>query len=285
MVNACGEVELHVTVVQMDIQTNFLVIEGLPYQVLCGLPFCRSTNMVIDFPRRLAVLQGHHVRVRLRLENDHPMNTPVNTYCLDQVRLPPRTETILAVGIAATGSYLVEPLTGTSKTSCITVAQTLTSVNDGVAFVCDTNRSPYPIMPRGAAVRRATGLHDTALCATAAKAPSHGSREVEIDPELLSEERQQVEQPLGNYAHLFSHTGSTMGRTRLVEHEIDTGASRPVRQYPCQSSTFERNIISKQVARMLQEGVIWESSSSCLHQSSSYTSTTVHGGFALTSGE
>lgn len=242
--NACGEVELQVTVAKMDIRTNFLVIDGLPSQVLCGLPFCRSTNMVIDFPRRLVVLQGHHVR--LRLENNHPMNAPVNAYSLDEVRLPPRTETILAVGIAATGSYLVEPLTGTSKTPRVTVARTLTCVNDGVAFVRAANPSPYPIViPRGAAVGRATGLHDTALCATAAQAPSHGSGEVEIGTELLSEERQQVEQLLGNYAHLFSHTGSTMGRTRLVEHEIDTGASRPVHQYLYQSSTFERDTISK----------------------------------------
>lgn len=83
---------------------------------------------------------------------------------------------------------------------------------------------------------------------------------MEIGTDILSEERQQVEHLLGNYAYLFSHTESTMGRTRLVEHEIDTEASRPVRQNPYRSSTFEHNTISEQVARMLQEGVIRESS-------------------------
>ena len=52
-----------------------------------------------------------------------------------------------------------------------------------------------------------------------------------------------------------------MGHTNVVQHKIDTGDSRPIRQYPRRLPFAYREETSKQVAEMLDQGVIQASSS------------------------
>ena len=50
-------------------------------------------------------------------------------------------------------------------------------------------------------------------------------------PEYLTEsQHQQVVEMLNHYGDVFSENKFDMGRTHLVEHTIDTGAHRPIRQ-------------------------------------------------------
>lgn len=91
---------------------------------------------------------------------------------------------------------------------------------------------------------------------------SGGSGEVRVGSDLPSEERQRVEQLIGKYSHLFANSGSAMSWTNLMEHEIDTGTSRPVHQNPYRSSAFELSTINEQFAGMLHDEAIRKSSSS-----------------------
>lgn len=49
---------------------------------------------------------------------------------------------------------------------------------------------------------------------------------------LSPEEQDQVRELLCSYQHLFSTNTSDLGCTTLVEHQIDTGNSRPIKQRP-----------------------------------------------------
>ncbi|KAG0428102.1 hypothetical protein HPB47_024901 [Ixodes persulcatus] len=102
-------------------------------------------------------------------------------------------DTILLVRIADVGPYLVEPLAGSSRTPCVTVAWTLTYVTDGTAVVRAANPIPCPIiMPRGTAFGRETPFRDMVMSTAATQAPNDGLGEVRIGSKLLSEERQQA---------------------------------------------------------------------------------------------
>jgi len=53
----------------------------------------------------------------------------------------------------------------------------------------------------------------------------------------------------------------TLGHTNVVQHKIDTGDSRPMRQYPRRLPYAYREETRKQVAEMLDQGVIQASRS------------------------
>lgn len=102
VVTLCGEVDLNVQIgPKVSARTVFVVLHGFPHQVLCGLPFCKATEMVLDFPEKKITLQGH--QLPLHHEEDDSADSPdtVKVQCLEELNLPPRTEALIAVRIAA----------------------------------------------------------------------------------------------------------------------------------------------------------------------------------------
>jgi len=74
--------------------------------------------------------------------------------------------------------------------------------------------------------------------------------------ELTSEQREKVRKLLIQYRTILSLGDHDVGRTHLVEHTIDTGDHRPIRQ-PLRRQPFQhQDYIDQETNRMLEYGII-----------------------------
>ena len=76
-----------------------------------------------------------------------------------------------------------------------------------------------------------------------------------------AEQKREVERLFIDYASLFAKSSFDLGRTDVVEHTIDVGDSRPIRQPPRRKPLHLREEEEKQVQEMLEKGIISPSSS------------------------
>ncbi|UYV77573.1 hypothetical protein LAZ67_15001599, partial [Cordylochernes scorpioides] len=83
----------------------------------------------------------------------------------------------------------------------------------------------------------------------------------DINPDLSSEERNQVLMLLYEYKEMFAAPDDYKGRTHLVRHKIKTNSDIPIRNNPYRVSLREREIINNQIDKMLKKGIISHSSS------------------------
>ena len=79
---------------------------------------------------------------------------------------------------------------------------------------------------------------------------------------LPEEEEEAIGELLMQYHHAFSLEEGERGETELVQLEIDTGSSQPIKQRPRRMPFAVREEVSKQLRQMLQAGVIQPSKSS-----------------------
>ena len=95
-------------------------------------------------------------------------------------------------------------------------------------------------------------------CSTATPVAIQHQLEAALSPSLNVHEKQNILSTLLRFSNVFEET---LGHTNVVQHKIVTGNSRPIRQYPRRLPFAYREETSKQVAEMLDQGVIQASSS------------------------
>jgi len=78
----------------------------------------------------------------------------------------------------------------------------------------------------------------------------------QLPADLEVEQRRQVSQFLQKYQDVFSTSTYDMGRTTLVEHEINTGGHPPIRQGLRRHPIAHLNIIDEQVREMVQNDLV-----------------------------
>ena len=66
---------------------------------------------------------------------------------------------------------------------------------------------------------------------------------------------------LGQYSDVFAASSFDLGRTSIIQHKIDTGAARPIKQPPYRVSQTQKAEIEKQIETMLSQDVIKVSTS------------------------
>ena len=61
---------------------------------------------------------------------------------------------------------------------------------------------------------------------------------------------------LCKHSRLFAESDDDLGRTHLVQHDIQTGEAAPIRQPPRRVPEAQREVMDEEVAKMLRQGVI-----------------------------
>jgi len=77
-----------------------------------------------------------------------------------------------------------------------------------------------------------------------------------VDNSVSPEDRVHLQALLGRYTDIFSQGEYDLGRTHVVEHYIDTGNNRPVRQSLRRQPPLYQNAIQEQTEQMLKAGII-----------------------------
>ena len=82
---------------------------------------------------------------------------------------------------------------------------------------------------------------------------------------LNPEHQEQLWQLLLEFQGSFAMSEEEVGRTHLVEHEIDTGDSRPIKCRPRRLPLSRQQACDEAVQSMLQADIIEPSNSTCSH--------------------
>ena len=69
-------------------------------------------------------------------------------------------------------------------------------------------------------------------------------------------EKLQLESLVEEFSDLFAMSSSELGRTSLVEHQINTGDHKPIKQLPRRVPHFLKEEVSHHMQEMLDNGVI-----------------------------
>ena len=77
-----------------------------------------------------------------------------------------------------------------------------------------------------------------------------------VDESVSLETRNQLRNLLEKYSSIISTGETDLGRTGVVQHEIDTGDARPIRQALRRHPPAHSKAIQEHVSCMLQQGVI-----------------------------
>ena len=78
----------------------------------------------------------------------------------------------------------------------------------------------------------------------------------QLPDDLTDDQRQQVQELIHRYGDVFSSGAFDMGRTTLVEHSIDTGSQRPIRQGLRRHPTAHLETIDRQVDELIQNDFV-----------------------------
>lgn len=260
LVSPVGQAELYIRFGVTTLKDTFLVVEDSPYDVLGGLPFCKKSQLLIDFAdKKLTILNETYAIEFEENVSHHKENIP--THSLEQVRVEPRSEIVLPVKVRRDGVHVIEQ--NLNIKNGLRVARTATNVENGVGFVRAANlTAAVIIVHKNTKIGWATSVHDSKY---GISVPFQESKKSDVNFELgshLSEcQRKKILAVIGRFRHLFTGEDNPIQRTHVAEHTIDTGDSRPIRQHPYRHSPFERQVIQEQVEGMLREGVIRESHS------------------------
>ena len=80
-----------------------------------------------------------------------------------------------------------------------------------------------------------------------------------IDPSLQEGKRGKLKNLLLEFSDVFDEN---LGHTTILIHKINTGNSTPIKQHPCRIPFAHRDESERQIANMLDKGIIRESTSS-----------------------
>ena len=193
---------------------------------------------------------------------------------VDTAVVPPRSEIILA-GRKVGGRWdpneklgIVEPTTQLPENGQILVAKALVNAEQDCVPIRVANLTSEPVVLRRGTVagllKPVEEVHDEVHpqgkmeeSAEDTEIPEHLRGMVEDANESLNEtQRKQVSALVVRWAHLFAKPDGKLGRTPLVEHHIDTGDARPIKQRPRRQAWAKREVIDREVEKMLEAEVI-----------------------------
>jgi len=110
-------------------------------------------------------------------------------------------------------------------------------------------------------VATGTGQDDPASSEDSQTLAPHLQHIVDKLEGLTEEETGKVSELLRQYSDVFSASEFDLGCTPLMEHRIDTGTARPVRQALRRHPQAQLDIIDEQVNKMLEAGIIEKAAS------------------------
>ena len=84
---------------------------------------------------------------------------------------------------------------------------------------------------------------------------------VKVNPNLTEQQKKQLEEILQRNESAFANTFQDLGTTPLVKHIIHTGDAAAIRQKPYRVSPKQRELIDKELDKMIEKGLVRKSTS------------------------
>ena len=241
-------------------------------EAIMGIDLIEDLGGVLDVAN--GTLHAKSLGVTLRLHRAG-VSKCSKVALVDTSIIPPRSEVILA-GRKIGGRWneneklgLVEPTTQLPENGQILVAKALVNAERDCVPLRVANLTSEPVVLRRGTVAgllkpveevceetHETGVRQETPIAGAV-VPEHLKSMVEDAHEALNDsQREQVSALVCRWAHVFAKPDGKLGKTPLVEHRIDTGDAPPIKQRPRRQAWAKREVIDREVEKMLEADVI-----------------------------
>ncbi|KAG1940175.1 thy-1 membrane glycoprotein [Pimephales promelas] len=253
-------------------QHVFHVIRETTQTVLLGWDFLLRNHALLDLGR--AELQLWDISVPLLTSKDF-VPLCCNVSLATTMNLPPLSESVVAVKVCTPNAvHLAIDFVGylepnVAESSGLVVAHTVGMVHNGLTKARVLNPTGQDIsLKQGMHLGEFYTVNDSdvqlfhAPVGVAAATLSRVTPPVSLDESPISEsERAALSALLLEYNDIFSSSKRNSSRCTLVKHHIRTGEQTPIKQRAYRASPEKRAEIEKQVAGLLEDGVIEESCS------------------------
>ena len=280
-----GSMSVRVKMGQHEFYQKVFVAKQLPTPVLVGWDAMLQQGMVVDGAG--GFLEVHGCKVPL-LSRDQAYPQSCFGAVFETAEVPGRSEVVVTAEIQGSEgdemvpdgfAGLLEPNRVFHNEDGLMVARTISVVTQGRALVRVMNvASDSVVLHKGIPLGFFQATGNSVVARLGRERESVGVRDQLSMPQtgaslLPSEligpmvegsslswgERKLVMEMLGRRGGVFSRNDADIGRTRLVQHTIDVGESRPIRQVPRRVPINYREEVERQTKEMLAKGVVEES--------------------------
>jgi len=252
----------------------FLVVKDLNFKMILGLDFLNATRTNIDFNHNtLSVCDD------LVIEPLLPSKKPNNVLRVaNNCTIPPLSEAVIAMtcGIYPKGQFLLTSLPTVSQKH-ISLAHAIVNINKNKTQCRILNPTNAPItLHKRATLATVTPISNNQIFNYDKSKTTHTTPTVDFHTQLKTladlgietvmtdytqSQKEQLVDLLYNNRDLFTSDICKLPGTDLIKHTIDTGTATPIRQRPYRHSPEARKEIDRQVDKMLESGIIEESTS------------------------
>ena len=225
-----------------------VIVADVTNDGLLGLDFLQGHGITINFATQQILCDGENIAAQVREGTDRACRV----FVAEPLLIPARSRTIVEAKTTkplVSGNWLVEPLNHTPGNQPVIVAKTL-------ARGCGQKLAVELLNPmeHDVSLFRHTSLgvvsrvmEPDVLCTVkeegspsslpTTESPTTKGLEPEVekilqdvDMDLTEAETQRVRELLGEHRDVFATKDVPFGRTTLVQHEIDTGDTPPIKQ-------------------------------------------------------
>ena len=253
-----------------------VIVADLTNEGILGMDFLKMYGGTLDFKRNRLSLDGMEVPVQSLLDSKRCYRVVLK----EEVVVPAGSRVVLdgkvKAGVLPVGPWMVEPLKKPLGKEMLLVGRCLvTGGTSRVAVeVCNPSseevilhKETHAAMVHPVSVRGELQDEDVftkQFCRRMTVTPSLPDELQDvftrIQPGLTSQEQKEVKEVLHRHRDAFQLSGDPLGRTNLVQHEIETQGP-PIKQHPRRFPLGLRDEGRKQVEEMLKSDIIEPSTS------------------------
>ena len=291
LINILGEWHTTVSVGSLRVATNFIVSDQID-ELLIGIDWLKDNRCVLSFSDFTIHLQGCRFPLLKRVGS----NACNRVILEEAVVLPAKSETVVhgrlvyanfrkrlpEVAVTETkeccpgvktARCLIQTGTGTNlPVRVLNVNSNAVSLNEG-APLCSIDEIVYVVDEHAQHAQHAehaqlaqhaqhaqhaqpVQLNASSFIADPIKTEQIKKLMAGVHPDVPQEHVDRLEKLLNDISDIISRDEFDMGLTDLIEHEIDTGQERPVRQALRKTPMAHNEVIDAHVQTMLQQGLI-----------------------------
>ena len=245
------------------ISSTFLVSPNVD-EVILGRDWLQQNDVVWRFGQETVTINGRPCKLHRRSQEARIRRCRVTA----DIEIPPSSEAIIPVDVVHShfrtyGCPAHWTTTPSEPATGLRIARTLVQPDVPVAAVraCNVTRRPV-YLHKGQSVgslqmvETVSGARPAIAIDRAQVADAHQSMLDRTDPTVPADAKQQLGRLMQKYQDVFSYSEFDLGRTDIVEHEIDTGTNRPFRQALRPQPRAHLPAIDNLIDEMQSQGVI-----------------------------
>lgn len=256
-----GECKVALTLQHDTIFINALVSHDVE-EVMLGYDFLVTNDCVWQFGSCQILIKGKSYTPFAR---KGPV-TCRRVYVTSDIVIPPKQQVNLPVRSTinslseCVGSFMIEPKT--IQTGVYLGRTVLPAAHHDIVVRAINTMNEPRLVKKGSCLGTLTSICDP-KCDLGIDIPAIPSKTTasetiinRLPTNLSDEQHRQTVDMLKSYEDIFSQNDYDIGRTHLVEHTIDTGDHKPIRQSLRRHPITHLGIIDQQVGEMLEHGII-----------------------------